>query len=106
VTLLPMSQPRTSLHQTTIEIPTIIGKWMPLEKLEEQGETLNSTYILKNALRMEEFLQTIYQWIKRPTLLPEKIHLLSSNSDSLSSDKLENVVYLRNNRSIKNDIDE
>src|SRR5699024_1249069 len=106
-TFVSISRRKDSMktNRSVIDVPKLIGEWMHIDVLSDKEKILQCEQFLKNAMRIEDFLAVVYQWIKIDTLLPKTIKLISSKYKIQRSMKLENYVYLRDNRSKEKDMD-
>jgi len=81
--------------------PPLIGKWMPSQKMKM---IVNDSEELNKAVCIKDYVSAIYQLINRDTLLPDTLNIKSSRKKVKANKILENSVYLRDNRSIHDNI--
>jgi len=106
-TFVSISRRKNSMQtkRFVIDVPEMIGEWMPLDMFNVKETSIKSKQFLNNVIHIEDFLAVVYQWIKMDSLMPETIKLISSKDKIQRSMKLENYVYLRDNRSKEKDMD-
>src|SRR5690625_2567625 len=106
-TFVSISRRKDSMktNRSVIDVPKLIGEWMPIDLFNDKEKILKSEQFLKNAIHIEDFLAVVYQWIKMDSLMPKTINLISSKDEIRMSIILEHSVYLRDNRSKEKDMD-
>src|SRR5699024_7006396 len=106
-TFVSISRRKDSMktNRSVIDVPKLIGEWMPIGLFNDKEKILKSEQFLKNAIHIADFLAVVYQWIKMDSLVTKIINLNSSKYEIRMSMKRENYVYLRDNRSKEKDMD-
>ncbi|SDQ88365.1 hypothetical protein [Virgibacillus salinus] len=99
-----------TLQQNTshlIKLPILFGEWMPMKI---NGMYHNNSFIpfdsdifLNEAIYIGDFMKSLTQWIKS-SQLPEILEVKSINNKQSEEIKLENSVYIRNNRTIEENL--
>lgn len=85
-----------------INVPTIFGEWMPMdeEQMYIQGKSISfqSPKFLEEAIDIKSLSLALIQWLETP-YIPNEINVQSMRSHHKNL-MLENIIYLRDNRSI------
>ncbi|MFB4169764.1 hypothetical protein [Virgibacillus sp. JSM 102003] len=91
-----------------IKLPLLFGEWMPMKR---DGMYLQSTFIsfdsdifLNEAIYIGDFMRSLIQW-EKSSQLPEVLEVKSINNKQNEEIKLENSVYIRNNRTIEENLE-
>src|SRR5699024_12016099 len=91
-------------HPITIKLPLIFGEWMPMNQkgLYVQNEFMrfDSKQFLTNAVYVKDVLESLQQLIDSSDL-PRVLEVRSCYSRPMNHKKLENSIYIRNNRPIQ-----
>ncbi|WP_164669480.1 hypothetical protein [Virgibacillus doumboii] len=92
---------------TKINFPLVYGKWMPMEPegmyYNNQFIRFNSDHFLSEAVYIEDVLQSLIQWVKSSNLSPV-LEVKSIHEKHRENKKLENSIFIRNNRPIKENV--
>ncbi|MBP1947248.1 hypothetical protein [Virgibacillus litoralis] len=99
-----------TLQQNTshrINLPILFGEWMPMKKAgmyyKNKFISFDSDIFLNEAIYIGDFMKSLAQWIKS-SQLPEILEVKSINNKQSEEIKLENSVYIRNNRTIEENL--
>ncbi|OZU90637.1 hypothetical protein CIL03_05730 [Virgibacillus indicus] len=86
---------------TLIKIPLLYGEWM---KMNEKGMFRDKAFIPfdsddfeEKAIYIKDFTNGLIQWLKFGKL-PPHLHVISAKNNEKEGVKLENSIYLRDNR--------
>lgn len=90
-----------------IEMPLLFGEWMPMTEkgiyYRQQFIPFDSPRFLLNAVYIKDFTNSLLQWMESHHLSHvKKVKTTRSNDADL---KLENTIYLRDNRPIHKQIE-
>src|SRR5699024_12844011 len=79
-TFVSISRRKDSMktNRSVIDVPKLIGEWMPIDLFNDKEKILKSEQFLKNAIHIEEFLAVVCHWIKMDSIMPRWINLISS----------------------------
>src|SRR5699024_2618426 len=88
---------------TCIQARLLFGEWMPMNKegmyVEEEFIPFDSKYFLTTAIYIKDFTKVLNQWMQSENKNQE-LEIVSSNNENKWL-KLENLIYLRDNRPVK-----
>jgi hypothetical protein len=91
---------QSGLAETVIHTPLLFGEWMPMNEeglyMEEQFIRFDSKCFQTEAIYIEDFTRGILQWLQ-VNELPNVLDVKQETAGSKAV-KLENTIYLRNNR--------
>ncbi|HLR62860.1 MAG TPA: hypothetical protein VK097_10505 [Lentibacillus sp.] len=91
----------------TIKLPLIFGEWMPMneEGIYTQNDFIrfDSEPFLSRAVHVADVFESLEQWIASSEL-PAILDVRSFHDRQTDNIKLENAVYIRNNRPINEQI--
>lgn len=94
-------------HTMTIEIPMLFGEWMPMNDkgIYYQGTFIpfNSSKFLLEAVYIKDFTRSLLQWINT-SYMSHMVKVKSVRNKGESDLKLENTIFLRDNRPIQKNI--
>ncbi|QKY68599.1 hypothetical protein [Lentibacillus sp. CBA3610] len=87
----------------TIKLPLVFGEWMPMnqEGMYSQHEFIrfDTQQFASEGVYIDSFLKSLLQWLHSSDL-PSTLEVKSSHDRQRTKIKLENTVYIRNNRPI------
>lgn len=91
-----------------INIPPVFGEWMPMDMeqmyIEGVAVSFQSATFLEEAIDIQSLSLALIQWLKSTYIRKEmNIKSIRSHRENLM---LENIIYLRDNRSIYNRLNE
>ncbi|TFJ93598.1 hypothetical protein [Lentibacillus salicampi] len=91
----------------TIHLPLVFGEWMPMnqEGVYDQDDFIpfDSERFLTEAVYVGDVLKSLQQWFATSDL-PPILEVRSFHERQTGQRKLENAVYIRNNRPIQEEI--
>ncbi|GAA0593105.1 hypothetical protein GCM10009001_06520 [Virgibacillus siamensis] len=100
------SETELTLHKestSTIYLPLLFGKWMPMNHngmyFRRKFITFDSEEFLEKAVYIGDFLKIFHQCI-RASNLPPVIKVKTGGADVPDDRKVENSVFIRNNRPV------
>ncbi|GGJ95342.1 hypothetical protein GCM10007063_17330 [Lentibacillus kapialis] len=92
----------------TIKLPLVFGEWMPMNQdgacIQNDFIRFDSQRFISSAVHVENIIESVKQWI-RASGLPQVVNARSIHDRKADDLKLENTVYIRNNRPIKEEIE-
>ncbi|WP_010529927.1 hypothetical protein [Lentibacillus jeotgali] len=94
-------------RSTAIELPLVFGEWMPMNKegiyVQNDFVRFDSERFISTAVHVSNIAESIEQWVTS-TRLPQVLDVRSCHDREADRIKFKNAVYIRNNRSIKEQI--
>ncbi|SFA82346.1 hypothetical protein SAMN04488072_102127 [Lentibacillus halodurans] len=94
-------------HPVIIKLPIIFGEWMPMSQegmyVQHDFIRFDSEQFLSEAVYVKNVLKSLQQWIHSSDL-PSVLEVKSFHDRRTDNVKLENAIYIRNNRPIAESI--
>lgn len=110
ITINEGSEMTITMHNgrtTRVKLPLIFGEWMPMKQEGVyRGDKLipfDSDCFLTEAVFIDDFLKSLIQWVESSHLSPV-LEVRSIYKKEQEDKRLENSIYVRNNRPINDTI--